>query len=120
MPALSGQAMIVRPHTDGTPLVCATWFWNPDGMIGSRPLRNNPLAWVDPWGTTWPANTAAFMSINKTNRPWRLKVSNTLGLILRTVPVPVGSSSIPVATLILGGLFLDVNDFNPSSLEVAP
>lgn len=113
MPPLSGQVIM-----NNGPIV-ATWFWNPDGMLDSRPLRNNPNPWTDPYNVTWPANTGAFMGLNKTSTNCRLRVSNTLGALMRSISMPANTDTvIPVATLILGGLFLDARDFNGASFEM--
>lgn len=119
MPALDGQVIINSPDGNGNPRLTVTWFFNPNGLSNSRPLRNNPNAWTDPWGTVWPANTASFMAINTSGIVHRLRVSNALGLMLRTLPMPLGSSSQTVAQLVLGGLFLDARDFNGATIEVA-
>lgn len=119
MPALNGQVILMQSYGNLGTAFAATWFWNPDGMLGSRPLRNNPTAWTDPWGTVWPANSYAFIGINRAPVNARLRVLDGLGLFLRSISMPANTSvTRDAVALVLGGLFLDARDFNGAGIEM--
>jgi hypothetical protein len=118
-PIPPGQVIMMQGHGNMGTALAATWFWNPDGLLDSRPLRNNPNPWTDPWGAVWGAGQFAFIGINKTSQPARLRVLDGLGLFLRSIAMPANSNvTRNAAQLVLGGLFLDARDFNGASIEM--
>jgi hypothetical protein len=118
VPPLTGQLIMNLTGGNGAPSVTVTWFFNPNGPAGARPLRNNTTSWKDPWGTTWLAGSGAFISVNQSSKSMRLRVSNTLGVLQRSLTLPAGSNARTAASLTLGGLFLTAEDFNGATFEV--
>ncbi len=114
MPATPGQVMMYN-GVGNTGGICVTWFFDPTLMT----LRNNPAQWQGMWGSPWAANTAAFIGMNNSDRPAQLRVSNALGILLRSISLPANTNTPrTAASLLLGGLFLVAADFNGAFIEL--
>jgi hypothetical protein len=85
--ALSGQVITTITDGSGSPVVCVTWFFNPSTLA----LRNNPAAWTDPSGTTWPAGSGALIGANLLNMAVRMVIRDGSGSILRRVLLPAST-----------------------------